>query len=94
MRNQTAFRHVGSVSPQTWQGFTDARGGRGFPKEYDSWKEYQQGNYERGRLTWVNIQLAGLSPPDRPSRLPKIRKRAIELVGSAVPPQRPRKAAR
>ena len=86
MTNQNTFRRVRTTSPETWQGFTNARDGRPFPAAYDGWKESQQKNYERGRLAWFNIRLAGLKPPSGPTQLRQVRKRAIELVGLAGPP--------
>jgi hypothetical protein len=40
-------------SPQRVAGFNDARSMKQFPREYDSWTNAQQNNYERARQLCV-----------------------------------------
>lgn len=40
-------------------GWADARDGKGYPAEYDTWTEKDQRHYERGRLRFAGAQQAG-----------------------------------
>lgn len=85
MRNAFHHRSLRTTTPERWQGFKDAKAGRSFCPEYETWCMPEQRNYERGRLDFFNISLAGLPLPKNPIVHRSIRRRADLLVGEAIP---------
>lgn len=56
-------RNAAAKFPMIQRGHNDYLAGRPYPREYDTWKEFEQRNYEAARLYAANMLAAGITPP-------------------------------
>lgn len=63
MSNNGNFTHLVRPTAFSGMGWADARAGKPYPAEYDTWTEKDQRHYERGRLRFAGAGLAGYRRP-------------------------------